>query len=303
MSCFQASVRTIAYSSSWLWPPCDISFKVSGFSVSRAWTILTMWAFFPLIAAALLACRCGERNWISVQFSDGDWEICLKSPFDRALFKAPWHRNRTSCLFLAHCASHCWLIHTCSHQMTNWWVQPPQHPDLFNGPWTLRRGEEREQGRSWPGFKSVGEIIELICKAFHPYCQPGPDSWCLQLQLPSCQVSRCQCLWPWQAAQVSHSGSSAPSGTSALVPMGSQSARRHSPITPLKPSTPRSLGSLMWSSLLCVHWARTSKLCQWSHNPAFTLNANYNTPTATVLLLFLWEKKDLEDRWPIRADL
>lgn len=36
---------------------------------------------------------------------------------------------------------------------------------------------------------------------------------------------------------------------------------------------------------LGVHWARTWKL--WPHNPAFTLNANYYTPTVTLLFLQL----------------
>lgn len=87
---------------------------------------------------------------------------------------------------------------------------------------------------------------------------------------------------------MSHSGFSAPSGTPAPVPGGSQSERQHSQITPLKPSMSRSPGTPL-RSLLSVHWARTQKLCQWPHDPAFTLNANYNNPTAPVLLLpLLW---------------
>lgn len=68
------------------------------------------------------------------------------------------------------------------------------------------------------------------------------------------------------------------------VPGGSQSGRQHSPITPLKPSMSGSPGTPL-PSLLSVHWARTWKFCQRPHDPAFTLKANYNTPTAPALLL------------------
>ena len=112
------------------------------------------------------------------------------------------------------------------------------------------RGRKEKQGRRWVDLDlSVsGKLLSWTARLSSSL---SAGSWLLVLQpqLLSCQVSHCQCLRPWQTAQVSHSGFSAPSGNSTRVPSGSQSERQHSPTAPLKPSMSCSLGSPLWSSI------------------------------------------------------
>lgn len=115
------------------------------------------------------------------------------------------------------------------------------------------RKEQREKaGRRRAGLDlSVSGKLLSWTACLSSLLSAGSWLLVLQPQLLSCQVSHCQCLWPWQTAQVSHSGFSAPSGTSARVPSGSQSERQHSPITLLKPSMSCSLGSPLVEFTLC----------------------------------------------------
>ena len=185
--------------------------------------------------------------------------------------KAPWHRSLhpvssqpvTRLTLLIN-------THTVSSDDSNWWVQPPQDPHLFKGPWTHRREGRKENGDKQARILSVsGKLLSWTARLSSLL---SAGSWLVVLlpQLLSRQVSHCLCLWPWQAAQVSHSGFSAPSGTSALVPSGSQSERQHSPITQ-HVSLPGGIPCGVYSLSI---GPELKKLCQRSHDPPFTLNAN-----------------------------
>lgn len=104
--------------------------------------------------------------------------------------------------------------HTVSSDDSNWWVQPPQDPDLFKGPRTQKKekGGRRQTGL---GLSVSGKLLSLTAR-LSSLLSAGSRLLVLQPPLLSYQVSHCLCLWPWQTAQVSHSGFSAPSGTSAL---------------------------------------------------------------------------------------
>lgn len=127
-------------------------------------------------------------------------------------------------------------------------VQPRWDPDLFKEPWTLKNGKRGTQTRL--DLRASGKLLSSSARLSSSL---SAGSWLVLLQprLLSCQVSHCLCLWPWQAAQVSRSGSSAPSDTTARIPAGSRAEWQHSPITPLKPSVSRSPGTTPVESTPC----------------------------------------------------
>lgn len=126
-------------------------------------------------------------------------------------------------------------------------VQPGCEPDLraMNAKERKRRTQTRLDPRASGKLLSSSACLSSSLSS---------GSWLavVQPQLLSCQVSHCLCLWPWQTAQVSHSGSSAPSDTPARIPGGSRVEWQHSPITPLKPSVSCSPGTPRVESTLCL---------------------------------------------------